>query len=234
MIRNKVREQRHKSNVSNYFFSSRVSPHITEFLIKRGVSANQTTLIFFCCGILGAIFSFFHSFFYVLLAYFFFRLHIVLDLCDGEISRYTEKKSINGSYWDLMAHSVVYPLYFFGFNYSLYEFYNNEIFLIHGALLSLLSLLRLSVRNNYHRALFDFGESKENRKHNSNEIHHTSIFKRLQILTTGYEGYLSLFLVLTIVGNEKFFLYVNLIYIVIFLVAFFVKFLTFSFGKKFI
>ena len=133
-----------------------------------------------------------------------------------------------------MAHSVVYPLYFFGFNYSLYEFYNNEIFLIHGALLSLLSLLRLSVRNNYHRALFDFGESKENRKHNSNEIHHTSIFKRLQILTTGYEGYLSLFLVLTIVGNEKFFLYVNLIYIVIFLVAFFVKFLTFSFGKKFI
>jgi len=133
--------------------ASRLSIYFSWIFINLGLTPNQVTGLFFLVGLLGAIILLRISFLSVILSYILFRLHIIIDVSDGEVARYTKKFSINGSYWDSMIHAVLYPTYFVIMCISQYFIYGDEVFLYLSSFGGIITSLLLSVKNNYYRAM---------------------------------------------------------------------------------
>ena len=128
-----------------------------------GLSADLVTIIFFISGLIGSVFYLFDSIIFSLIGYFFFRLHIIIDMSDGDVARFNKSFSIRGSYWDSMIHSILNPLYHLSISFSYYLVFDNIIFLIIAPFLVLSSSLLMAVKNNYFKALL-FNNKTENKK----------------------------------------------------------------------
>ena len=77
----------------------------------------------------------------------FFMLFKILDCCDGEVARISNpntmqsKMNMEGAYFDSVGH-LIYPVCLgVGLGIGLFRFYNNQIYLVLGALLSILFAL---------------------------------------------------------------------------------------------
>jgi len=150
----KVRSARANPEANNklHFFASKLSIYFSWIFVNLRLSANQVTVVFFLMGLTGSVCFVCGPEFY-LLGYIFWRLHIIFDLCDGDVARFNQTFSINGAYWDYMIHSVLYPLVYISICYSLYDKFNDFIFLLVGLLGSLVVSQLLAVKNNYYRAM---------------------------------------------------------------------------------
>ena len=97
---------RKDSSINNklHFFSSHFSVKLAYILYSLGFTPDFTTLIFGLCGVLSAI-SFFNDF--KIAGYFFWRLHILLDMADGNIARATNKFNLDAKLTDKFTHIVV-------------------------------------------------------------------------------------------------------------------------------
>ena len=102
----KRNSKRKDSSINNklHFFSSNFSVRLAYFLYSVGFTPDFTTLIFGLCGVLSAI-SFFNDF--KIAGYFFWRLHILLDMADGNIARATNKFNLDAKLTDKFTHIVV-------------------------------------------------------------------------------------------------------------------------------
>lgn len=102
----KRNSKRKDSSINNklHFFSSNFSVRLAYFLYSLGFTPDFTTLIFGLCGVLSAI-SFFNDF--KIAGYFFWRLHILLDMADGNIARATNKFNLDAKLTDKFTHIVV-------------------------------------------------------------------------------------------------------------------------------
>lgn len=149
----KSRRANAAENKNLHPFASRISIYFSWIFVNLGLSPNQVTGLFFLAGLAGALILLFNSWTLIILSYILFRLHIIIDVSDGEVARFTKQFSINGSYWDSMIHAFVYPTFFLCMCIAQYYFFDDPVFLIIGSIGGVIVSLMLSVKNNYYRAM---------------------------------------------------------------------------------
>ena len=77
-----------------------VSIYFTWVFIRFGISANSVTYLSGIAAIIGGIFLSFENIWFALIGIIFLEIYNLLDYCDGEISRYHKKGSIQGWFLD--------------------------------------------------------------------------------------------------------------------------------------
>ena len=153
------RVRAHRSlRISNILYI-KFSKYFSWIFINIGLSANQVTALFFLTGFVSGLFFLSFDPINILIAIILWRLHVIFDVCDGEVARFTQTFSINGAYWDYMIHAVLYPMCFFSISYSLSQHFIDSKFLIVGAVGAIVLTLMLAVKNNYYRAMLFSGQS---------------------------------------------------------------------------
>ena len=162
-VKDKCKRKNAEANNRLHWFASNFSIYFSYIFIRMGLSADLVTIIFFISGLIGSVFYLFDSIIFSLIGYFFFRLHIIIDMSDGDVARFNKSFSIRGSYWDSMIHSILNPLYHLSISFSYYLVFDNIIFLIIAPFLVLSSSLLMAVKNNYFKALL-FNNKTENKK----------------------------------------------------------------------
>ena len=212
-----------------YFFSTRFSKYFSWIFINIGLSANQVTALFFLTGFVSGLFFLSFDPINILIAIILWRLHVIFDVCDGEVARFTQTFSINGAYWDYMIHAVLYPMCFFSISYSLNQHFIDSKFLIVGALGAIVLTLMLAVKNNYYRAMLFSGQSldvSESARH----LNETKYSPRDIILyLTSLDAMMIIYLGLCLLGAEQYLFFgLLLCYIFFFFVISAAKFFLFS------
>lgn len=153
LTREKCKRKNAEANNKLHWFSSKFSIYFSYFFLKLKLSADQVTIIFFSVGLLGSILYSFDSLMMSVIGYTLFRLHIIIDMSDGDVARFNKSFSIRGAYWDAVIHSIVNPLYYVFISYSFYLQYDNDHFLILGGLAGVSSSVLMAVKNNYYKAM---------------------------------------------------------------------------------
>ena len=227
----KQRGLRHNSKDNNrlMFCATKISIYFSWIFINLGLSANQVTGIFFLTGLIGSLIIFDYSLISIVLAYLMFRLHIVFDVCDGEVARFNQQFSINGAYWDYMIHALLYPMYFFGMTFAIYSKFNNIAFLLLGTVGVLVVSLMLAVKNNYFRAKFFNNHSFDEWKQKNTKVTDGKfgIFNFVSLVTS-FEGLFIFYILLFFINSEILYMLLFSVYIFLFALVSFVKFIKFT------
>lgn len=152
-VKEKAKRKNDTANKILHPFAARISIYFSWVFINLGLTPNQVTFIFFITGLIGSGVLLLDSIGWLLISYACFRMHIVFDVSDGEVARFTKKYSLNGSYYDYMIHAVLYPLFFIAMSVTQFLHWNKLIFLYIAIFGCLVISLSMSVKNNYYRAL---------------------------------------------------------------------------------
>ena len=227
-IKEKCRRKDYLKNNSLHWFSSRFSIYFSYVFINLGLSADFVTFIFFIIGFAGALLFSFNSFCCFLIGYLLYRLHIIIDMSDGDVARFNKSYSVRGVYWDSVIHSVLNPLYYISCCFSFYFYSENEQFLFIAPFLGLSSSLLMSVKNNYDKALF------KNNAENvvlDNKIKNNLKFKIFNFISeiVSIEGFLFFTLLIQYFQISNFMLLFIYIYLVLNIIVSLVKFLLLSY-----
>ena len=91
-------------NTKQHFFSSLFSNHVAFFLYKLGMSPNAVTFLFCLTGLCAAISFSSQS---LVIGYLLWRLHIILDMADGDIARATKRYSLSANGFDKVNHILI-------------------------------------------------------------------------------------------------------------------------------
>ena len=230
---NQVKELTKKINQKEFedlfYFSHRFSNFFTYFFINFGITPNQVTVIFFLTGLLSCILLFSSNIYLIIMGFILWRLHIILDLCDGEVARYTKNFSFNGAYWDYLIHSLLYPLCFIGISFSLFISFNNYLFLILSAAGSITLSIQLAIKNTYYRALYVNKVSDEV----STKIYKRNKIKKVILELISFDYFLFTYIIFRLLDfNESIFLFLLLIYLVLFNIFSATKFFILSSKNK--
>ena len=237
-----VRSRTKRSNKSiidkSHFFSSRVSIYFSWLFINMKLSADQVTILFFITGLVGAIVFLSINPIFSIYGYLFYRLHIIFDMSDGDVARFRKQKSVRGGYWDAMAHSIIYPVLIFNITISMWMVYSETYFIILGGYFSIATLLTLSVKNNYFKAILFFDHSLlDNFNSKSRNIdNHSLKFKIYNVisLVLSFEGFLPLYILSAFLQNKLLSTMLIVAYILIFSLIVLVKFILFSYRGYYI
>ena len=127
-VREKTRRSNADTNNRIHWFSSKFSVYFSYFFINIGLSADRVTNLFLLAGVVGAIYVK-----YPVISYLLWRLHIILDMSDGDIARFNQTYSIRGKYWDALNHSIINPGYCFFIGLNFYNKYDDVFYLYLGA-----------------------------------------------------------------------------------------------------
>lgn len=227
----KIKASRKNSEKNNrlHFFASKFSIYFSWLFINLGMNANQVTVVFFITGLIGSICFLSQQIVFILLGYLLWRLHIIFDLCDGDVARFTQKFSINGAYWDYMIHSLLYPLFFININLALYLKYEQDLFMFIAAFGGVVVSQLLAVKNNYYRAmLFNKVPLQSNLGSNSQGNVKYFLFNSIKSLLS-FEGFLLLYVVLSFLTENSYaFLCLMIFYSLVFLAVVSTKFISFT------
>jgi len=228
-VKLKARRNNNDSNKRLHFFASHFSIYFSWLFLNLRLSANAVTGIFFITGLCGAVLFSYSDPVFVIIAYSLWRLHIIFDICDGEVARFTQKFSINGAYWDYMIHSVLYPLTYASICFALYKKFNNDTFLILAAFGSIIVSQMLSVKNNYYRAMLFNGDQIDINQSASQSSALKAYVINISVGLFNFEGFLLAYLVLSLIGYpSEFFLSLVAIYTLSFAIQVFIKFILFT------
>lgn len=99
-------------NDLNHFFSNKPGLYFAFYLDKLRLTPNQITLIFISVGLLSAVLL---GFGYIFFSYLLWRLHIILDIADGNVARKQKLFSDLGPLLDKIGHHLIYPSTVFSF-----------------------------------------------------------------------------------------------------------------------
>ena len=110
-VKSKCRRDDADQNNRVHWFASKFSIYFSWIFINLGLSADFVTAVFFGVGVLGVCAWLVGGFWGIVLCYGCWRLHIIIDMSDGDVARYNGTYSHRGKYWDSMIHSVLNPLY---------------------------------------------------------------------------------------------------------------------------
>ena len=153
-VKEKCKRDNKKANDKLHWFSSKFSIYFSYIFINLRLNADHVTIIFFIIGLLGSISYGSSNISFIILGYILFRLHIIFDMCDGDVARFNKSFSIRGAYWDSMIHSALNPLYYLFFCISLFNIHSDSFFLLISPFLTLSMSLNMSVKNNFLKAKF--------------------------------------------------------------------------------
>lgn len=153
-VKEKCKRKNSELNNKLHWFSSKFSIYFSYIFIKLGFTADLVTFVFFVLGLIGVFLISSNSILISIMGYVFFRLHIIVDMSDGDVARFNKSFSIRGSYWDSVIHSVLNPLYYLAVVYSFYVQFEDIYFVLFSPFVVLSSSILMSVKNNYYKALF--------------------------------------------------------------------------------
>jgi phosphatidylglycerophosphate synthase len=233
IILNEVKKRAKKKNNDSFkklfFFSSRFSIYFSWVFLNIGFNANQVTAVFFLTGLLSGLFFLSFNPLYILIGVILWRLHIIFDLCDGEVARFNQSFSINGAYWDYMIHAVLFPMCFFSITYALSQHFSNPQFLIVGAIGSIVLSLMLAVKNNYYRAML-FSDERLDISKSAQQIHKVKYsLKDIILYVTSFDAMIVIYLIFCLIGASQYLFFGLLIcYILFFFLLGTAKFFLFS------
>ena len=228
-VKAKAARKNPEGNNRLHFFASKFSIYFSWIFINLGLNANQVTGVFFVTGLIGAYFISSPDLMSVIIGYSLWRLHIIFDLCDGDVARFTQKFSINGAYWDYMIHSILYPVFFISISYAQYMKFDDVMFLLIGLGGSVIVSQLLAVKNNYYRAMLFNKKQIDTEQGKNTDSDKKYLIKNAVISLLSYEGFLFSYLVSSIFLKENVFFKILLcFYLVIFTLIVLVKFLSFS------
>ena len=230
-VKNKAKRHNSELNDQLHPFASKFSLFFSWIFINLSLSANHVTALFFTIGFIGSFLFLSTNPYVSIIAFLFWRLHIIFDICDGEVARFNQKFSINGAYWDYMIHAVLYPLYFINITISQYYIFGNNIFLFLGIFGGLVLSLQQAVKNNYFRAMLFDGQSMQMYNEKTKIKSRSNIKHKLFLYTTevvGFEGFILIFVVLNFFKNKDLMIVLLSIYIFLFFIFVVAKFVLLS------
>ena len=99
-----------QANNNRHFFAHRFSKYIAYSFYRLGASANTVTWFFLLFGVSSAFLLWAE---FSLLSYFFWRLHIITDMADGEVARATKVFSKSADGFDRSNHIIINTLILF-------------------------------------------------------------------------------------------------------------------------
>ena len=105
----------HKNLPGNPYLQRWPSLYITYLLIQTPLTPNFVTASMFLAGIAGAVAV---GFGYFWLGFALMYANLLLDMCDGEVARYKNVRTLNGGYLDLVNHLVTQSLFFLALTYQ--------------------------------------------------------------------------------------------------------------------
>ena len=85
----------------------KVSPYVTRFALRAGLSANALTALMIPTGLLAAVLLTFSNVAGAVGALLLVQLQLLLDCSDGEVARWRRTSSATGIYLDQLAHYSV-------------------------------------------------------------------------------------------------------------------------------
>lgn len=199
-VKKRIRREDYLKNNRIHWFSSKLSPYFSYFFIRLKLSADQVTILFFVTGFTGALISISASTLSYFITYLLWRLHIIIDMSDGDVARFNQSFSHRGKYWDSLIHSVLNPLYSLLIPVGIYFKTNDLIFLFLAILLMFSQHILLASKYNFH------ADQNTSNSGNNNTIQSDSIKRKiLKILSEilGMEGYILSTIILSSLGFFK-------------------------------
>ena len=151
MIRYKDVKLRQKKDLeqrlAGYNIYRYLSNPFTWIFLNLNISPNAITLLSFFPPIVGFYFLSLGSVFSLFIGVFCFLIFKILDVCDGEISRFTNKRSLEGVYFDRINHYVFSCCFGIGMGLGLAKLFNNYIFNLLGLIFALIFILESAIND---------------------------------------------------------------------------------------
>ncbi len=174
------------------------SPYLTWLFVNLKIKPNTITVSFFIIGMISAFLFSLDSLTMTLFGFILYRFHLLLDVCDGEVARFTKQYSDFGKYADLFTHQLVYPSVFAGIIVHIYNIVQEPLVLVAGIILVLIVSFRLSINSIVYRVNYNKGKSAQTIE--AKESMKISNFKKISILffanITGFHFSFFLFFIL--------------------------------------
>ena len=155
----RCRRANHEENLWIFPFSGRAAKYFTWVFVNLGISANQVTVVFWLCGLGAAAAALLDTPAAAVATFFLLRLHILFDVCDGEVARYRGTLSRFGVYWDQVIHVFTYPLILacLGLGRLLH---GAAAWVVAAAMLAMICrALDVALKNIYLRTIYQAGET---------------------------------------------------------------------------
>lgn len=134
------------------FVSARVSIFVTYLLAGTRVSANQVTAVFTAVGLAAVACTFLPAWWGPVLGLVLYRIHVILDVVDGEVARLRETSSPRGAYLDYLTHYFVYTSVGLGLGANLWHRTGTTSDLIAGFGLAIGLMMNLASKDCWYRA----------------------------------------------------------------------------------
>ncbi|GEM_PF-2003378 len=109
-LRRICRRENDEDNRKTMLLASRLSIYFTRIFLAANLSADQVTYIFITAGMAGALSFLGPGPWWAVAGYVMLKLHVIFDVCDGEVARYRKTSSAAGAYLDFLAHYCIYSL----------------------------------------------------------------------------------------------------------------------------
>lgn len=154
-VRQRTLRANHAKNVALHYFSARASPYVTWALLHTPITANGVTYSFIGIGLLAGLCFIPQEPWLHVLAWALFRLHILLDVVDGEIARYRKSQDPMGAYLDLCAHYVLYAASIFGMTFGYFLDHPQPIYVVEMFAILVGYELVIASRDTWFRAMFN-------------------------------------------------------------------------------
>jgi len=220
-IINNSKRINYEKNKKTHPIETKISPFFSWLFINLNMPPNIITILFFLIGLISAFLLVFDSLILSVFSYLLYRLHIILDVCDGEVARYTKIYSSYGKYLDLFTHQIVYPVVFIAMVFQIYTILMMSYIPIIGMFLVFLVCFRLSINGIVYRVNYSNNSVIE-----ATEVKMASKIKRSISLCfanlTGFNCLFGLFIIVKIMVRCGF---SNLIYTYFLWYAFISQFL---------
>jgi len=216
-VRESSRRSNSEANNRIHWFSSKFSIYFSYIFINIGISADRITNLFLVAGVFGAIYVQ-----YPVVSYLLWRVHIILDMSDGDIARFNQSFSSRGKYWDRLNHSIINPLFCFFIGNNFFTFYSDITYLYLGVILMFFQFLLLNVK------YYQFGDSQSIRNKISG-WNFGQILKNIFLDLLSMEGVILFLVLFARLIPEPLVLLIFYFYIVLFFIFAGIKFHAFSY-----
>lgn len=126
-----------------YFRIRKVSIYLTWILLHLPLTANNITLLGIAAGLLACVLFGLN---YLIAGVIVLQFSVLLDFCDGEISRYRGQQSEEGSYLDLIYHFCVHPSIFAGITIGAHKIHPTTWIVVVGFIATISIFLNAMVK----------------------------------------------------------------------------------------
>ena len=229
----KERSRRPDSTMNNriHWFAHRFSSYFTYVFLRLNMSADAVTIVFFMVGLSGAICTYFGGTMWCILGYILWRMHVIIDMSDGDVARFHQSFSHRGKYWDSMIHSILNPLYCFLIPFGIFDRTADLRFLYLAILLLFSQSILLATKYTYPKSGKTIPNQQDDSQFDKNESI-SSFVKRQASEIIGMEGFVLISLLTATVGHSRHLVWVFSAYIFFNFTVAFIKFYHFSYYGK--